>query len=240
VRRLRRARQLAAGRPTAVADIARHTAVPDVTDLVSHELRTPLSVIAGNLEMLIDGDAGALSPAQRRLLDIVDRNTHRLVGAVGDLLYLMAPTGRRARPLRRQVLVIQEIIARALRVAAAHHPTGTVTVRCEPATGPVRVYGDPDELTRMVVNLATIPGYATVDLVVRASGDRARLMVTLTPSGEAAPLADDRALRLAVASRIARRYGGIFTVCDAAHGGTTVTVVLPLLGTKGPTRRNTR
>src|SRR5204862_3472367 len=34
---------------------------------VSHELRTPLTTVVGNTEMLLDGDAGELTGAQRRL-----------------------------------------------------------------------------------------------------------------------------------------------------------------------------
>jgi hypothetical protein len=141
--------------------------------------------------------------------------------------------------VRRQVLVLQEIVERAMRVAAAYHPGSCGTVSPDMAPAPVRVYGDAEELTRMVVNLVTVPGFAAVDLVLRPGRGRARLMVTLTPAPGDTPPSEDRALRLAVASRIARRHGGIMSVCDAARGGTTVTVLLPLLRATGSTRRTT-
>jgi two-component system phosphate regulon sensor histidine kinase PhoR len=249
VTRLRR--RMAASRPGRPEDAARESTT-DLAGLVSHELRTPLAVIVGNLEVLMDGDAGPLSPAQRRLLDSLERNAHRLLGAVGDVLLLMAPpVGRLAHRrlgrgplamegrLRRRMVVLQEIVERALRVAAAYHPAGVAQLRADVPAAPVRVYGDEDELTRLVVNLVAVPGFAEVDLVLRAGTGQARLMVTLTPGG-GGYVAEDRALRLAVATRIARRHGGVLTVCDGAGGATAVTVLLPLLGTTGSSWRNAR
>ena len=53
---------------------------------VSHELRTPLTAIKGFIELVIDGDAGPLSEAQREFLQIASRNTDRLGNLINDLL----------------------------------------------------------------------------------------------------------------------------------------------------------
>jgi signal transduction histidine kinase len=55
---------------------------------VSHELRTPLTSIRGYLELLIEGEAGELNEDQLRFLRIVERNGDRLLGLVGDLLFV--------------------------------------------------------------------------------------------------------------------------------------------------------
>ncbi|MHB1091239.1 MAG: GAF domain-containing protein, partial [Ilumatobacteraceae bacterium] len=55
---------------------------------VSHELRTPLTSIAGYLELLEDGYAGELTGDQRRMLEVMDRNTVRLRRLIDDLLVL--------------------------------------------------------------------------------------------------------------------------------------------------------
>jgi len=60
----------------------------DFLATVSHELRTPLTSISGYLELLQAGDAGALVPEQRRMLEVIDRNTSRLRGLIEDLLVL--------------------------------------------------------------------------------------------------------------------------------------------------------
>jgi two-component system sensor histidine kinase/response regulator len=41
----------------------------DLTRMVVHDLKSPLTGILGSLELVLDGDAGPLAPAQRRLLD---------------------------------------------------------------------------------------------------------------------------------------------------------------------------
>ena len=56
--------------------------------LVSHELRTPLTSIRGYTELLLDGEAGELTDDQRQFLGVVERNSHRLLHLVGDLLFL--------------------------------------------------------------------------------------------------------------------------------------------------------
>jgi PAS domain S-box-containing protein len=79
--------------------IGASTIVRDVTDrkhleqlkdefvsTVSHELRTPLTAIKGFIELVVDGDAGPLSDAQREFLQIAARNTDRLGNLINDLL----------------------------------------------------------------------------------------------------------------------------------------------------------
>jgi signal transduction histidine kinase len=55
--------------------------------LISHELRTPLSSILGYLELIEDDPDQPLSDEQRRHLATVERNAHRLLRLVSDLLF---------------------------------------------------------------------------------------------------------------------------------------------------------
>lgn len=59
----------------------------DFVASVSHELRTPLTSIRGYLELVLDGEVGELTDAQRRYLSVVDRNADTLLRVVGDLLF---------------------------------------------------------------------------------------------------------------------------------------------------------
>jgi two-component system phosphate regulon sensor histidine kinase PhoR len=58
----------------------------DFISTVSHELRTPLTSITGYLEILQDGEAGALSDEAHEMLAIIDRNATRLRNLIEDLL----------------------------------------------------------------------------------------------------------------------------------------------------------
>jgi PAS domain S-box-containing protein len=55
--------------------------------LISHELRTPLSSILGYLELVMDDEEQPLTAEQRQYLTTVERNAHRLLRLVGDLLF---------------------------------------------------------------------------------------------------------------------------------------------------------
>ncbi len=60
----------------------------DFVSMVSHELRTPLTSISGYVEMLVDPAVGLLSNRQRTMLDVVERNTRRLLLMIENLLTL--------------------------------------------------------------------------------------------------------------------------------------------------------
>jgi signal transduction histidine kinase len=57
---------------------------------VSHELRTPMVSVSGYTEALQEGLYGPLSEKQRGALDIISRNTQRMIHLVNDLLSLQA------------------------------------------------------------------------------------------------------------------------------------------------------
>lgn len=58
----------------------------DFVASVSHELRTPLTSISGYLGLVLDRDSGELNEEQRHFLEVVDRNSQRLLRLVNDLL----------------------------------------------------------------------------------------------------------------------------------------------------------
>lgn len=60
----------------------------DFFSSMSHELRTPLSTIKMGIGLLEDGTEGPLTEEQRRLLDILNEETSRLIGQVNSLLDL--------------------------------------------------------------------------------------------------------------------------------------------------------
>lgn len=59
----------------------------DFVGLISHELRTPLSSILGYLELMRDEEGADLTEIQLQYLGVAERNAHRLLRLVGDLLF---------------------------------------------------------------------------------------------------------------------------------------------------------
>lgn len=75
----------------------RDRARDEFVSAVSHELRSPLTSIRGYLELLHDGDAGALNGEQSARVEVVQRNAVRLSTLIEDLLTQPA-RGQRCPP----------------------------------------------------------------------------------------------------------------------------------------------
>ena len=56
--------------------------------MASHQLRTPLTSVKGYLSMVLEGDAGKVSPNQRKLLEQSYASSQRMVYLISDLLNL--------------------------------------------------------------------------------------------------------------------------------------------------------
>jgi signal transduction histidine kinase len=58
----------------------------DFISMASHQLRTPLTSVKGYVSMVLDGDAGPVSPLQRKLLNQSYVSSQRMVYLISDLL----------------------------------------------------------------------------------------------------------------------------------------------------------
>ena len=81
--------------------------------LISHELRTPLSSILGYLELMRDDDEAPLSTEQLQYLGVAERNAHRLLGLVGDLLFT-AQVSSGKFPLTISTVKLGEVVSAAV------------------------------------------------------------------------------------------------------------------------------
>ncbi len=218
---------------------------------VSHELRTPLTSIAGYLEMLRDGDAGELAPAQRRMLDVIGRNTSRLRSLIEDLLILSRIEAGTFRTTRSPV----DLAGLVTGVAAATAPVAekaSVALRTD-VTGPLPVSADADQLDKVVAGLLSnavkfTPAGGSVTVTGRADGDH--VVLTIADTGMGVPDAEKHqlfsrffrasnavhraipgtGLGLAIVRTIVENHDGTVEIASVENAGTTVTVRLPHLG----------
>ena len=58
----------------------------DFVSMASHQLRTPLTSVKGYVSMVLEGDAGKVTPAQRKLLNQSFYSSQRMVYLIADLL----------------------------------------------------------------------------------------------------------------------------------------------------------
>ncbi|WP_127502478.1 ATP-binding protein [Actinoplanes solisilvae] len=225
------------------------TAKADFMSTVSHELRTPLTSISGYLELLRDGGPNDLTEAQRRMLEVIGRNTRRLRDLVEDIL-ILSKIESGGFGSERVPLDLVAVVDRALGAVGAAASKGGVRLELE-VCGPLRVRGDGAQLNRVVDNLLTNAVKFTQPdgvVTVRAErrGDQAVLVIADTGMG--IPAEEQQALfvrffrgtnaikqaipgtglGLAIARTIIENHSGAIDVDSSENVGTTVTVRLPV------------
>src|ERR687892_1116575 len=218
--------------------------------LVSHELRTPLTSIRGYTELLLDGEAGELTDDQRQFLAVVERNSHRLLHLVGDLLFLaQIEAGKLA--LEVDVLDLGAVASESVEAArpAAEEKGVTLALATGPEAPPLA--GDRARIGQLLDNLVSnavkfTPSGGSVDIRVRSLGKRAVLEVRDSgigiPAGEQQFLfqrffrtstATEQAIQgtglgLAISKAIVDAHDGRITLTSEEDVGTTFRVELPL------------
>jgi PAS domain S-box-containing protein len=80
----------------------------DFMSIVNHELRTPLTVIYGGVQLLSQGSVASQSARGQQLLEVIVKNSQRLVRLVNDISALEYLATAK-NPLRCQTLNTQEI-----------------------------------------------------------------------------------------------------------------------------------
>jgi signal transduction histidine kinase len=221
----------------------------DFMATISHELRTPLTSINGYLELLQDGDYGALTPGQSDALDIVGRNAHRLRGLIEDLLVLnkIEATGLQSSTEDVDVDALLAGVADLLRPVA---DAAGVSLVVDPVDPDLSILVDRGQLERSLINLGSnavkftpAGGRATI----AATQVEDQVVITVTDTGIGIPEKDlpalfDRFFRasnataaaipgtglgLAIVRAIVEGHGGELQVDSVEDQGTVMTVVLP-------------
>jgi signal transduction histidine kinase len=220
----------------------------DFVAMVSHDLRTPLTSIVGNIELVLDGDAGTVPTPQRRLLEAVSRNGRRLQNLIGDLLMLSRIESGTLRINTRQV-PLAEVVDGALEAVSAQK-AADVTLAAQLPDEPVLLEADPSQLERVLTNLIgnalkfTPPG-GRVAVEVTARPERVELRISDTGVGIPAdelPHIFDRFFRtsrsqsmdrtstglgLTIAKSIVERHRGSIWAESTPGAGSTFFIDLP-------------
>jgi signal transduction histidine kinase len=225
----------------------------------SHDLRTPLTSIAGYAEMLADGDAGPMPPAQTKMIDAISRNTRRLQALIEDMLTISKiELGSFTSSLRP--VDVTELVPQAVDAIWPSAAESGLTLEADSPDGELVVDGDREQLDRVLLNLLSnavkyTPRGGKVTLTAARENDAA--LLTVADTGMGIPAADQRSLftRFFRASNaVAQQIPGsglglniVQTVVSNHHGkveltseegrGTTVAIRIPLLA-DGPGMRD--
>jgi signal transduction histidine kinase len=216
------------------------------TGMISHELRTPVSAMLGHLELLRDDP---LTVDQERSVEVAERNAHRLLRLVDDLLFT-ARVDAGGFPLALEDVDVAEI-ARAA-VVASRPVADRAGVRLDAVLpdGPVPLRADPGRLAQVCDNLVSnalklTPAGGSVTVRVTSGVDHVRIAVADTGLGIPADEVDRLfgrffrtstatrnavpgvGLGLAITRSIVVAHGGAMEVASVEGKGATFTAVLP-------------
>lgn len=179
--------------------------------MLAHELRNPLAPLLHTIHLL---RRGKVEPTTMKHYELMERQTHRLVRLVDDLLDV-ARISRGLIDLKREVVDLNRIVQEAANAAEARVEQYGHTLSLNLPEVPLRAKGDPVRLEQVVANLienAVKYTPAGGRIAVTLSQERAEALLSVRDSGIGlAPEVLERIFDLfaQVDSTLARAGGGL-------------------------------
>ena len=211
---------------------------------VSHELRTPLTAIKGFVETLEE----EVSDPGKRYVDIIKRNTDRLINIVQDLLLLSELEEQGA--LHLEEIDVAPVLENILRIFDDRLREKHLSVKTDIGQGVPRIKADPFKLEQVFVNLIdnAIKYTEKGEIAVRIGTTGSKVIIEVHDSGIGIPRQDLRrvferfyvvdksrsrkfggtGLGLSIVKHIVLLHNGTIDVESTPGTGTTFTVTLPV------------
>jgi signal transduction histidine kinase len=160
--------------------------------MASHQLRTPLTSIKGYVSMVLEGDAGRVTPQQQKLLVEAFKSSERMVGLIGDFLNVSRlQTGKfliEKAPFDLKKVVKEEIAD--LDVIAESH---SLKLKLKTGSGHFPVVADESKLRQVVMNFVDNAIYyskANSTIVVNLENVNGNAALTVVDTGIGVPQAE--------------------------------------------------
>jgi signal transduction histidine kinase/CheY-like chemotaxis protein len=207
---------------------------------LAHEINNPLQAIHNSLQLML---CFQLAPdEQREYLLIASEEVERLIGLVSRMLSFARRPKRKMRPINLSQ-VVEKVLALTRKYLQHHH----VALRQDLCPDLPAVFGDPDELAQVFMNIVlngvdAMPEGGTLHVSSRIAAG-GQLAVDISDTGPGIPSKyldcvfepffsskeDGSGLGLFISHNIVERHGGEVTVQSKEGEGTTFTVWLPAM-----------
>jgi len=220
----------------------------------SHELRTPLAAIKGFLETLEDPKAGKDDATRARFLKIMYDEADRMQRLVEDLMSLSRIEAEKFELPSEQVDLSDLVTeARDFYINSRGKKENEILINL-PATIPL-VHGDRAQLAQVVNNLLSNAfkyGKKGAPVTIALAPNKAQTMLCLAISDQGDGIAPEHiprlterfyrvdkgrsksiggtGLGLAIVKHITERHGGRMEITSQVGSGTTVSIMLPIVG----------
>ncbi|WP_454885510.1 ATP-binding protein [Sphingomonas oryzagri] len=216
---------------------------------VSHELRTPLTSVVGSLGLLRSGSVGELPDAARRLVEIAENNSRRLIRLINDILDI-EKIGSGRMHFESVPLDVARMLDQAIDGSRGLASTRQARLELDVAERPLIVQGDADRLLQVVTNLLSnalrfSPEGGTVRAALRRDGDNAvvsiedegpgvpadfrdRIFERFSQASDGAAMSGGTGLGLAISREIVLAHQGRIWFGEARGAGACFSFSLPL------------
>ncbi len=212
---------------------------------VSHELRTPLTSIKGFLETI---EPGQLSDENRHFIDIIKRNTNRLINIVNDLLVL-SELEEKGLKLQLEDVYLKPLIERVSKIFEQQLTVKGFSIDITAGPDLPVIKGDPFKLEQVFINLIdnALKYMEKGGITINISAHDNKIVVTVQDTGSGIPSEHlpriferfyvvDKSrskklggtgLGLSIVKHIILLHNGVINVESTPDKGTTFTITLP-------------
>jgi signal transduction histidine kinase len=195
---------------------------------VAHELRTPLTAIQGAVEILRDGTAGALSPAQQEFANLAHRNLARLRDRIEDALDIARLKSEAAS---EPAAIVLEELADCVAKRTEVESSPELGVRFEGFRGDLQLAIQDRSVCRTLASIVGTVGrhLGKGVVIVRATVEQSRIRFEVAadhPAGEGRGSTEIHDSGLALACEMVEVHGGSLSRLETGCCG--VYVLLPL------------
>ncbi|MCM8832030.1 MAG: cell wall metabolism sensor histidine kinase WalK [Candidatus Omnitrophica bacterium] len=218
---------------------------------VSHELRTPLIATEKSLSLFINEVKNQLSPAQKELLEIAQRNIKKLTLLVNDILDFLKLEARKME-LKKELVDIEKIIDVVMATFSVWARTKNISLEKKISPNFPKINADPVRIEQVLNNLVGnslkfTPNNGTITIEGTYQKNKNFVQISVQDSGIGIPkeelpklfqkfyqVSDGNSsvggtgLGLTIAKDIVELHGGSIWVESQIQKGSKFTFTLPL------------